>query len=137
MLKLSGWETDFSGGKMDVYPKNEMSLNWFKLADTSSEASESIRHLIARQTNGLLTFEFRFKLPKITDDISWGLLGLDGNGIVIKTDKSNLCFETSNKKLQVIQTYEPGTEYGVKVVADLSLNLKKKYEKKWAYCSSK
>src|SRR5687767_12175933 len=107
-LKLSGWETDFAGGKMEVSPKNEMSLNWFKLIDSSSEAGVSIKHSIARQNSGWITFEVRFKLSKLMDDVFWRLIGLDKAGIVIKTNKSNLCFENSNNEPEVIQTYEPG-----------------------------
>lgn len=119
-IKLSGWETDFRGGNMDVSPKNEMSLNWFKLIDTSSIAAVSIKHLIARQDSGQLTFEFRFKLSNLMDNVAWELIGLDKVGIVIKTNKSNLCFENSNNQPEIIQNYEPGIEYGVKVVANIS-----------------
>jgi len=119
-LKLSGWETDFKGGSMDVSPKNEMTLDWFKLIDTSTEAPVIIKHLIARQESGLLTFEFRFKLSNQMDDAEWELKGLDKIGITIKTNQSNLCFVDNKNNPELIQIYEPGIEYGVKVVADLS-----------------
>jgi hypothetical protein len=120
-LKLSGWETDFSGGNMDVSPKNEMSLNWFKLIDTSSESSVSISHLIAQQESGQITLEFRFMLSTLMDDVIWELCGLDKNGVLIKTEKDGLFFENSKGIPELIQNYEPGVEYGVKVVTDLSL----------------
>jgi hypothetical protein len=119
-IKLSGWDTDFNGGKMEVSPKNEQTLNWFKLIDNRSDAAVSIGHLIARQDSGYITFEFRFKLSNLMDDVAWKLIGLDKVGIVIKTNKSDLCFENCNNEPEIIQPYEPGLEYGVKVIADLS-----------------
>lgn len=97
-----------------------MTLDWFKLIDTSTEAPVIIKHSIARQESGLLTFEFRFKLSNQMDDAEWELKGLDKIGIIIKTNQSNLCFVNNENNPEVIQIYEPGIEYGIKVVADLS-----------------
>ena len=117
---LSGWETDKSGGSWDYSRKKEFDLEWFKLIDTSDKAAVSIWHQIARQTEGKLTLEFRFKLPVRMDGACWQLSDLMQAGVSLITKGENLCWIDRGNKLKVVMPYKPGQEYGVKVVADLT-----------------
>ncbi len=119
-IRLSGWDTEMNGGSMDYSPKNEMSLDWFKLVDTSEKKPVVIRHQVARQAEGPVTLEYRFKLPSRMDGAAWELRDLEQAGVRLVTSGANLCFEDHAGKLEVIQSYEPGREYGVKVVADIT-----------------
>ena len=119
-LHLSGWETDFSGGRMDLSPKNEMTLDWFKLIDTSEKRAVTIKHQFARQSEGQVTLEYRFRLPSRMDGVAWELRDLNEAGVRIVTSGANLCYETPSGPLEVIRPYKTGHDYGVKVVADVT-----------------
>jgi hypothetical protein len=119
-IRLSGWETDFSGGTMDLSPKNQMTLDWFKLIDTSEKRAVTIKHQIARQSEGQVTLEYRFRLPSRMDGAAWELRDLNEAGVRIVTAGANLCYETPSGQLEAIQPYETGHDYGVKVVADIT-----------------
>ncbi len=124
--RLSGWEVDRSGGNIAFqptcgYPEGfAFHSDWFKLVDTSSNAAIILKHQIARQTNGQLTLEFRFKLPARMDGACWQLRDLEQAGVSLVTADGNLCVEGSDGKLLVLAPIEDGREYGVKVVADLT-----------------
>ncbi len=83
--KLSGWDTDLSGGIIDNSYKKEFDLQWFKLVDTSDKAAVTLKHQIARQTAGELTLEFRFRMPVKMDGICWQLRDLSQAAISIIT----------------------------------------------------
>ena len=57
-VKLSGWEIDKAGGDIDYRPSGEYGKDfnfhsdWFKLVDTSPSAAVTLKHQIARQTDG-------------------------------------------------------------------------------------
>ena len=69
-IYLSGWEVDKSGGKFSFSPGGKypesfaFNIDWFRLEDTSETKSVIISHQVARQSDGLITLEFRFRLPK-------------------------------------------------------------------------
>ncbi len=125
---LSGWEVDRSGGHFAHqptcrYPEGfAFHSDWFKLVDTSPDAAITLRHQIARQTDGLLTLEFRFKLPARMDGASWQLRDLEQSAVSLVTAAGNLCLENGDGKLEVLARIEDGREYGVKVVADIATN---------------
>jgi hypothetical protein len=123
---LSGWEVDKSGGSWACHPTCHFPdgfafhSDWFKLVDTSPTAAVSIRHQIARQSEGKLTLEFRFKLPVRMDGASWQLRDLKRAGFALVTAGKNLCYEAADGTPVVLQPYEAGRAYGVKVIADLT-----------------
>ncbi len=118
--KLSGWDTDLSGGTIDYSYKKEFDHQWFKLVDTSDKAAVTIKHQIARQTDGELTLEFRFRMPVKMDGVCWQLRDLGQAAISIITADGNLCWENGQGRNTVLQPYEPNHDYGVKVIADIS-----------------
>ena len=122
---LSGWQVDRSGGHFEFNPNGHypegfgFNIDWFKLVDTNPSAAIIIRHQIARQTKGNVTLEFRFKLPARMDGACWQLGDLQEAGVSLKTADGTLCCEGSTGKSVVLQSIEPGREYGVKVIANL------------------
>jgi hypothetical protein len=119
-IRLSGWDTDLAGGGIDYSPRNEMTLDWFKLMNKGENKAVSIRHRWARQSEGAVTLEYRFKLPSQMDDAAWELRDLEDAGVSITTSGLDRCFESPSGKLERLQSYEPGQDYGVKVIADVS-----------------
>ena len=124
--RLSGWEVDRSGGNIAFQPTCQypdgfaFHSDWFKLVDTSSNAAITLKHQIARQTNGQLTLEFRFKLPAGMDGACWQLCDLEQAGVSLVTMDGKLCVESGDRKCLVLTRVENGREYGIKVVADLT-----------------
>lgn len=119
---LSGWEVDRSGGRFEFQPNCRypdgfaFHSDWFKLVDTSTNAAITLQHQIARQTEGQLTLEFRFKLPARMDGACWQLRDLTEAGVSLVTSGGNLCWETG----KVLLPYEANREYAVKAVADIT-----------------
>lgn len=110
----SGWDVRRAGGKL------EASYNdWFKIVDTSSVLPVSISRYFQSQTTGKLTMEYRFKTNKLIDNVKWQLLDDESAAFSLMTDGANLKLETAGGQSITLQAYTPGTEYGVKVVADL------------------
>ncbi len=120
-VKLSGWEVDQSGGHYEyhptcLWPKGfSFHSDWFKLVDTSTNGAITLKHQVARQTEGALTLEFRFRLPAPMDGACWQLRDLEQAGVSLVTKGGNLCWETG----KVLIPYEINRDYGVKVVAEI------------------
>ncbi len=120
-VMLSGWEVDKSGGHYEyqpncIYPAGfGFHSDWFKLVDTSSTGAITLKHKVARQTEGKLTLEFRFKLPTAMEGAYWQLRDLEQAGVSLVTKGGNLCWETG----KVLMPCETNRDYGVKVVADI------------------
>jgi hypothetical protein len=61
---------DKSGGDFEyqpncIYPEGfGFHSEWFKLVDKSATAAVTLKHQIARQTEGQITLEFRFRMLK-------------------------------------------------------------------------
>ena len=121
-VMLSGWEVDKSGGSFDYKPSGEFGKDfqfhseWFKLVDTSPSAAVTLKHQIARQTEGQITLEFRFRLPAAMEGASWQLRDLEKAAVGLVVKGGNLCAESG----QVIMPLELNRDYGVKVIADLT-----------------
>lgn len=113
--KFSGWETYMFGGTFDYEP-----WQWFKLMDTSTTDNIELRKRFVNQTTGQITFYFRFKMPMKMDGMSWTLSSGLTNGVKVLTSGGNLCYEDSNGNAVALQSYNANTEYGVKVIADIS-----------------
>ena len=90
--------------------------DWFKLVDTSTSGAITLKHQIARQTEGALTLEFRFRLPAAMDGACWQLRDLEQAGVSLVTRGGNLCWESG----AVLMPYEINRDYGVKVVAEMT-----------------
>jgi hypothetical protein len=120
-VMLSGWEVDKSGGHYEYQPSCILPSgfafhsDWFKLVDTSSDGAITLKHKVARQTEGAVTFEFRFKLPTAMEGACWQLRDLEQAGVSLVTKGGNLCWETG----KVLMPCETNRDYGVKVVADI------------------
>ena len=122
---LSGWEVDKSGGTFSFsppgkYPSFPFNIDWFRLEDTSDTKSVSISHQIARQSDGFITLEFRFRLPQKMDNAYWQLKDLKDAGVSITTLDNILYVESNSGKKIAIQSIQPEREYGVQAIVDLS-----------------
>ena len=123
---LSGWDVDRSGGTFAfhptcLYPEGfAFNSDWFKLQDTSSKFAVTLKHQLARQTEGLVTVEFRFKLPARMDGACWQLRDMKQAGVSLLTANGNLCYQGANGQMVTLQPIEADWDYGVKVVADIT-----------------
>ena len=125
---LSGWETDPSGGGWQEIPSGFFPTNFafnvvsFYLHDTNSQYAVTIKHQIAEQTAGKVTWEFRFMLPAAMDGAAWQLCDLSNPAVSIITQNGQLCYETAGQPA-VLLPLAYGHEYGIKVIADVSARL--------------
>lgn len=125
---LSGWETDPSGGGWQEIPSGFFPTNFafnvvsFCLQNTNNQYAVTIKHQIARQTAGKVTWEFRFMLPAAMDGAAWQLRDLSNSAVSIITQNGQLCYETTNQPVALVPVAY-GHEYGIKVVADVSARL--------------
>jgi len=120
-IYLSGWEVDKSGGTFSFSPEYfAFNIDWFMLEDTSETKPVSISHQIARQTEGFLTLEFRFKLPKKMDNACWQLKDMKNPGVSIITLDNVLYVESKAGEKVPLQTIITDKEYGVQAVVDLN-----------------
>ena len=123
---LSGWEVDRSGGHFEFQPNCHypegfgFHSDWFKLVDTSTNGAITIAHQFARQSEGQLTLEFRFRLPTQMDGACWQLRDLERAAVSLMIDKGNLCVAAGVANRLRLRTIDPGHDYGVRVVADLN-----------------
>ncbi|MCY3018266.1 MAG: glycoside hydrolase family 99-like domain-containing protein [Planctomycetota bacterium] len=125
-VKVSGWDVDKSGGHFAFQPTGKLPngfafhSDWFKLVDTSDKAAITMTHQIARQSEGPITLEFRFKLPAPMDGACWQLRDLKQAGVSLAMSKGRLCLEKAGAEPAVLAPVEAGRDYGVKVVADIT-----------------
>jgi hypothetical protein len=121
---LTGWETDTSGGTWQSSPSGffpdgfAFHTDWFKLHDTSSERAVTIRRRIARQTEGKITWDFRFMLPRVMEGATWQLRDLDAAAVGLVCHDGALSYETPALPVALVPL-EPNHEYGVRVAVDL------------------
>ncbi len=125
-IYLSGWEVNKSGGTFSFSPAGKypesfaFNIDWFRLDDTSETKSVNISHQIARQTEGFITLEFRFRLPNKMDYACWQLKDLKDAGVSITTLDNILYVESNAGKMVAIQTIKSDVEYGVQAIVDIS-----------------
>jgi hypothetical protein len=125
-VPLTGWETDDRGGFWEASPVGFLPdqfgfhVDWFRLHDTSRDDGVTIRHQIARQTSGLITWEFRFMMPEVMDGACWQLRDLNTAAVNLVVRDGQLCRETADAKLPVLKQIEAEREYGVRVVVNLT-----------------
>lgn len=121
---LTGWETDARGGGWESSPSGFFPGNfafhkdWFKLRDTSAQHAVTIRHQIARQTEGTITLELRFMLPAALDGAAWQLRDLTDVAVGLVVCDGNLSYETADRPVPIMPL-ELNHEYGIRVDADL------------------
>jgi hypothetical protein len=122
--RLSGWESDQSGGGWEEKPNgffpNDFAFHVesFRLRDTNDHHAVTIRHQIARQTEGRVTWEFRFMLPTAMEGAAWQLRDLIEPAVSIVTHEGKLCYETAGRPVALVPL-TLGHEYGIRVVTDL------------------
>jgi hypothetical protein len=121
---LTGWETDDQGGAWESSPSGffpdgfAFHKDWFKLRDTSAEHAVTIRHRIARQTEGKITMEMRFMLLGSLEGAAWQLRDLDEVAVGLVAHDGNLSYETSGQSMPLVPL-ELNHEYGIRIDADL------------------
>jgi hypothetical protein len=122
---LTGWETDASGGTWESSPVGFLfdtfafHKDWFKLCDTSAEHAVTIRHQIARQTEGKITLEMRFMLPAAMEGAAWELRDLEKTAVGLIVHDGHLCCQTSGAAKPLVPL-ELAHEYGIRIDADLN-----------------
>lgn len=121
---LTGWETDRSGGAWQSSPSGffpdgfAFHTDWFKLHDTSRHRALTIRHRIARQTEGKVTLDFRFMLPRFMEGAAWEIRDLEKVAVGIVCHEGALSYATSTLPV-ALTPLDANHEYGIRVVADL------------------
>lgn len=121
--RLTGWETDANGGGWEGKPSgffpNDFAFHVesFRLRDINHDAV-TLRHQIARQTEGKVTWEFRFMLPAAMEGAAWQLRDLQEPAVSLITCAGKLCYETPGQPVALAPVVL-GHEYGIKVVADV------------------
>jgi len=122
---LTGWETDASGGTWESSPSGFLPdtfafhKDWFKLRDTSAEHAVTIRHQIARQTQGTITFEWRCMLPVAMEGAAWELRDLEKVAVGLIVQDGHLCCQTTGAAKPLVPL-ELNHEYGIRIDADLN-----------------
>ncbi len=117
---LTGWDTDARGGGWESSPSGffpdsfAFHKDWFKLKDTSSEHAVTLRHKLARQAAGHLTWEMRFMLPGPLEGAAWQLLNGDKLVVGLVVQENKLCFEIADGIVPLLPL-EWNHEYGVRV----------------------
>ncbi|NQX59668.1 Ig-like domain-containing protein [Paenibacillus qinlingensis] len=113
----SSWDVRKAGGSL-----SSSYLNWFKMSDTNTTLPVSIRREFIQQNEGVITLEYRFKLSAMMDGVKWQLSSNDTEAVSMVTRNGELSLETSGGVIQTLQSYTVNTEYGVKVIANISTN---------------
>ncbi|KKK77028.1 hypothetical protein LCGC14_2857720, partial [marine sediment metagenome] len=122
---LTGWETDDRGGVWESSPVGFLSdfgfhVDWFRLNDNSTDHAVTIRHQIARQTSGVVTWEFRFAMPQIMEGAAWQLRDMDAAAVSLLVRDGTLCLESADQTLRPLKPIQVEHEYGVRAVVDLT-----------------
>lgn len=122
--RLNGWQTDQSGGGWEAKPSglfpNDFAFHVesFRLRDTNSQHAVTIRHQIARQTAGKVTWEVRFMLQAPMEGAVWQLRDLNDPAVSILTHDRKVCYQTADQPVALVPLVLDH-EYGLKVVANL------------------
>ena len=125
-VPLTGWETDDRGGFWESSPVGFLPdqfgfhVDWFRLHDTSSDYAVTIRHQIARQTSGVVTWEFRFMMPEVMDGAGWQLRDMEAAAVSIIVRDGKLCHESADATPLALTPILAGREYGVRAVVNLT-----------------
>ena len=124
-MPLTGWETDDRGGFWQSSPVGFLPdqlgfhVDWFRLVDSSAQHAVTIRHQIARQTSGVVTWEFRFMMPEIMEGAAWQLRDMEAAAVSILVHNGTLYLESAETPT-LLKPIQAGREYGVRTVVDLS-----------------
>lgn len=125
-VPLTGWETDDRGGVWESSPVGffpgdfGFHVDWFRLNDNSTDHAVTIRHQIARQTSGIVTWEFRFMMPEIMEGAAWQLRDLEAAAVSILVRHGKLCCESPGKTPLSLKPIRAGCQYGVRAIVDLT-----------------
>jgi arylsulfatase A-like enzyme len=123
---LTGWVTDDRGGVWEASPVGFLPdqlgfhVDWFRLRDTSTDHGLTIKHQIARQTQGVVTWEFRFMMPQILDGATWQLRDLHAAAVSMIVHDGKLCCESTDRPPLALKQIQAGCEYGVRVAVNLA-----------------
>ena len=124
-VPLSGWETDDRGGYWASSPVGFLPdmfgfhIDRFRLCDTSTEHEVTIRRQIARQTDGRLTWEFRFMMPERMDGARWQLRDMRSAVVGLVVDGGQLCWEHPGREPEPLTPILNEEPYGIRVDVDL------------------
>jgi len=111
----SGWDVFSAGGTLSYSP-----YSWFKISDTNSRLPVTMSHNISAQTAGAITLEYRFKQVIAFDGAGWQLCENDTIACGLYTSNRKLYAYSSGADPVFISYYMDETEYGVKIVADIT-----------------
>jgi hypothetical protein len=114
---LSGWDVDINGNFVD-----SAFCQWFKIIKKKNGGLFSMNKRFAEQKDAVITFETRFNLSGQIPGFSVSLLSGDREAIRVFTDRHSICIcDSFSDKIEVMR-YTAETEYGLKIVADISAN---------------
>ena len=109
-LDLWGWDVLEDGGEISY------SYNDFLLNDNDSSKRLTIRRSFEARSDGMVTWEFRFNQKTVQDDVKWQIRGADTAAAELLTMDGKLFLNG-----EVLQSYSPNTEYGIRLEMDLTL----------------
>lgn len=116
-VKISGWDVKSAGGSLSY-----QYYTWFKVSDTSNLLAVSMDKKFNKQSNGKITLEYRFKPTTVIDGLRWELRSGNTVSVNVYTSGANLYMDNTGGNPILLQTYAANTEYGVKVIADITQN---------------
>jgi len=114
-VQVSGWDTRAAGGSVSY-----QFYSWFKVSDTSNILPVTMNKKFKLQSSGRITLEFRFKPTTIIDGLKWQLRSSTTIGVNIYTNGKNIYMESAGNTPVLLQEYAANTEYGVKVITDIT-----------------
>lgn len=114
---LSGWETDRSGG--DWFEKSFEAL---RICDTSTSEAVTMQKRIVNQLSGKIVMDLKFTQLELMDGVTWQLRSGSTPAVKIVTSGGNICYETADGETVPLKEYKAGTEYGIRVIADIYSN---------------
>lgn len=110
------WNIDSEGG---IIAGDEAS-GFTRLIRTPNTRPLTLYRQFAKQTSGILTTEFQFKVPLTQTGVEFQLRNGSMPAISLFTSGNALYYKNSSGASISMQTYSANTVYGVKIVTDLS-----------------
>lgn len=112
---ISGWDIENNSGEISC-----RAIDALVIEDKETGKSIKLKKRLMEQRNGLITWEFRFKMPVIIEGTSFILSDKEKNTIELAVCESYLCVLNSKGEKKPIIKIEPYSEYGIKVIIDLT-----------------
>lgn len=112
---LSGWEVEPVG-----QPYDYAYYQWFKLVATETRQPVTIRKRFVAQAAGVVTWEFRFRLPVVADGPSFALQAGGQDVLRLRVTGVALAAELAGEPPVHLAALRPDQSYGIRAQLDLT-----------------